>query len=159
MLLTKLIHQAKFQLIRKLNASMVNVTLLLNQQEKDVDIVSQMQGTLHVGNINKDIMKIIKLLILVFFITLQSCIGSKMLRYEGRYQSEMYNEFGMPNRTIYLYNGDIINCYFFEDLNPETNYKNIIGLFFVDSDKRIFKVEKIKTRLSLNQYLRTREFQ
>ena len=55
MLQAKLIHQAKFQLIRKLNASMVNVTLLLNQQEKDVDIVSQMQGTLHVGNINKDI--------------------------------------------------------------------------------------------------------
>lgn len=102
-------------------------------------------------------MKKITIFTVVLFISLYSCISSKMLRFEGRYQSEMLNEFGSPNRIISLHNGEIVSCYFYNDINPETNYKNVIGLFYIDSNKKIIKVEKVKTRLSLTQYLQTRE--
>lgn len=99
-------------------------------------------------------MEILKKIIIVSIalMTLSSCIGTKMLKFEGKTKSEMLNKFGYPNEIISQNNGIDIYVYFYEDYSVN-NYPSVIGLMYINSNDEIIRVKKESTRLTLKQYL------
>ena len=92
--------------------------------------------------------------VLIVIITTTSCVGGKMKRLEGHTKTEMLNKLGYPNKIISGGAGGEIHAYFYQDYSGN-NYKNIIGLMYINSSSKIIRVEKVNTRLSLDQYLYT----
>ena len=100
---------------------------------------------------------LIKLIIvLIVIITTTSCVGLKMKGLEGHSKTEMFNKLGYPNKIISDGTGGEIHVYFYKDYSAN-NYKNVIGLLYINSLNKIIRVEKQKTRLSLAQYLYTQK--
>ncbi len=82
-----------------------------------------------------------------------SCLGPK--KQVGHTKLEMLNKLGTPNRILSNSNGDQNYVYFYEDYS-QNHYPSVVGLMYVDKTEKVYKVEKFKTRLSLNEFLRDR---
>ena len=101
--------------------------------------------------------KNVQVLILFIFIltiaTATSCIGLK--NQVGHTKFEMLNKIGQPSRILNLAYGEKIFVYFYEDLS-QNNYPSIVGFMYIDKNEKVYKVEKYKTQLSLDEFLRNR---
>jgi hypothetical protein len=82
-----------------------------------------------------------------------SCLGLK--KQVGHTKFEMLNKIGAPSRIINASNGDQIYVYFYEDYS-QNHYPSVVGFLYVDSNEKVYKVEKYKTRLSLDEFLQYR---
>lgn len=91
-------------------------------------------------------------LILTLFLTLSSCIGSKIMSLENKSKNDMLNKLGAPYKIIYRNNGESIYVYFYDDISVN-DYPSIVGLFYISSNNKINSVQKTKTRLTLEEFL------
>ena len=89
---------------------------------------------------------------ILIFSALSSCIGSKLKNQVGHTKFEMANNIGEPSRIINISNGDQLYVYFYQDYS-QNNYPSIVGFMYINKKDIVYKVEKYKTRLSLNSFL------
>ena len=94
------------------------------------------------------------LFVLVLIIaTATSCLGLK--KQVGHTKLEMLNKLGTPSRILSNSNGDQIYVYFYEDYS-QNHYPSVVGFMYIDKTEKVYKVEKFKTRLSLDEFLQYR---
>ena len=102
----------------------------------------------------KKIIKLINFFILVLIIaSTTSCLGLK--NQVGHTKFEMLNKIGSPSRILNSSNGDQIYVYFYEDYS-QNHYPSVVGFMYIDKNEKVYKVEKYKTRLSLDEFLQYR---
>lgn len=95
--------------------------------------------------------KILNFFIFVLFIaSATSCLGLK--QQVGHTKFEMLNKIGAPSRILNSSNGDQIYVYYYEDYS-ENHYPSVVGFMYIDKNEKVYKVEKYKTRLSLDEFL------
>lgn len=80
------------------------------------------------------------------------------MKLEGKTKIEMFNKLGSPNKIISVNNAEAIYVYYYTDYSGN-NYPSLVGLLFADSSGKIIYVQKVKTRLSLDDYLNYNGFQ
>jgi hypothetical protein len=99
--------------------------------------------------------KLVQVLTLFVFVSIiaaiNSCIGLK--KQVGHTKFEMLNNIGEPSRILNISNSDKIYVYFYEDYS-QNNYPSIVGFMYIDKNEKVYKVEKYKTRLSLDAFLK-----
>ena len=103
----------------------------------------------------KRFVQILTLIVFVSLIATASCLGLK--NQVGHTKFEMANKIGEPSRILDISNGDQIYVYFYQDYS-QNNYPSIVGFMYVDKNEKVYKVEKYKTRLSLETFLQYRGF-
>lgn len=67
----------------------------------------------------------------------------------------MMNKMGSPSRILNIANGEQIYVYFYEDYS-QNHYPSVVGYMYIDNAEKVYKVEKYKTRLSLDEFIRNR---
>ena len=102
----------------------------------------------------KKFIKTLLFFVLVLFITsATSCLGLK--KQMGRTKFEMLNKIGTPSRILSISNGNQIYVYFYID-HSQNHYPSVVGFMYLDKNEKVYKVEKYKTRLSLDEFLKYR---
>jgi hypothetical protein len=98
--------------------------------------------------------KLLILFVLVLIVaTATSCLGLK--KQLGHTKLEMLNKLGTPSQILSNSNGNEIYVYFYKDYS-QNHYPSVVGLMYIDKTDKVYKVEKFKTRLSLDEFLRYR---
>jgi hypothetical protein len=99
--------------------------------------------------------RFVQMLILVVSIipATNSCLGLK--NQVGQTKFEMANKMGEPDHIINISNGEQIFIYYYKDYS-QNNYPSLVGFMYIDKNEKVYKVEKYKTRLSLDAFLQYR---
>jgi uncharacterized SAM-binding protein YcdF (DUF218 family) len=106
----------------------------------------------------KKIVHIITLILFVIVITTTtSCVGTMLKNQVGRSKFEMVNKIGAPNRILNISNGGQVYFYFYQDYS-QNHYPSIVGIIYIDINEKVYKVDKYKTRLSLDEFLQYTKF-
>lgn len=92
-------------------------------------------------------------MLVLIIATATSCLGLK--KQVGHTKLEMLNKLGTPSRILNNSNGDQIYVYFYEDYS-QNHYPSVVGFMYIDKTQKVYKVEKFKTRLSLDEFLQYR---
>ena len=100
----------------------------------------------------KRFFKKLNLIVFVSIIaTTTSCLGLK--NQVGHTKFEMLNKIGGPSRILNISNGEQIYVYFYQD-QSQNHYSSVVGLMYIDKNEKVYKVNKYKTQLSLDEFLR-----
>jgi hypothetical protein len=73
----------------------------------------------------------------------------------GKTKFEMLNKIGTPSRILKSSNGGQIYVYFYEDYF-QNHYPRVEGFMYIDKHKKVYKVKKYNTQLSLDEFLQYR---